>query len=166
MKTKTAKQIFDFLPGVWKITRNVESNVLYENIKAQGYAAFVVSKDDDNLILYSEKVTVHNINMETISNCAQKYKYKYDPTKLSISKYFNDGKFFYTMNILDQKICGEHLCILDKYVPNYVFDNNSFTLTYSVNGPSKCYEIITEYTKISIDDVSILGLTIENEEIA
>lgn len=165
MKTKSAKQIFDFLPGVWKIVRSVESNILYENIKAHGYAAFIVSKDDNNLILYSEKVTVHNINMDIISNSTQKYKYRYDPAKLSISKYFNDGKFFYTMNISNQKICGEHLCILDKYVPNYVFDNNKFTLTYSVNGPSKCYEIITEYIKTSIDDMLISGMIIENEEI-
>lgn len=170
MKTKAAKQIFDFLPGIWKIARNVVSQVSYENIQASGYGAFIVSTNDPNLILYSEKVTICKLdpnasNLNASNFGTQKYKYKYDITTSSISKYFNDGRFFYTMNISDYKIDAEHLCIRDKYIPNYVFGEGRFSLIYSVDGPSKCYKIITEYTKISTEDVTILGITIENGEI-
>ena len=148
MKSKIVKQVFDFLPGRWKIARSVASQVLCENIKADGDAAFIVSKDNPNLILYSEKVTIYNSALNTSLIAMQKYKYKHDIATSSISKYFNDGKFFYKLNISDHKIGGEHLCIQDKYTSNYVFGDGQFTITYSVEGPSKCYEIITEYTKI------------------
>lgn len=153
MIIKTGKQIFDFLPGVWKISRNVVSKVLYENIKANGYGAFIVSQNDHNIILYSEKVTIYNSGLNTSGIGTQKYKYKYDITTSSVSKYFNDERFFYTINISDNQIDGEHLCLRDKYISNYVFGDDRFTLTYSVNGPSKCYDIITEYTKMSAENL-------------
>lgn len=152
---------FHSLPGIWKITRNIVSQIAHENLKSVGYGVFILPQDDPNLLLYSEKVKVNicgKINVGT-----QRYQYKYDPATSSISKYFNDGRFFYELNILnEEKIVGEYLCIKDKYTAQYFFKKDQFTLTYFVKGPSKSYQIITEYIKVTPEDVSALGITIEN----
>lgn len=147
MEIKTAKQAFDFLPGLWRLTRNVKSQLLSEKITASGYGMFVVFKDDPNLILYSEKVNLYNVNLNIHASCTQKYKYKYDVSKASICKYFSDDRFFYELRVVDNKANGGYLCVRDKYIPNYVFSENRFSLTYAVNGPSKSYEIVTDYKK-------------------
>jgi hypothetical protein len=134
---------------MWKIARKVVSQVSYENIEADGYGSFIVSRDDPNLIFYSEKVTIRNLYLNTSIIGKQKYEYKFDITTSSISKYFNDGRFFYTINIADHKIGGEHLCLSDKYTSNYIFGKEKFRLAYSVAGSFKNYEIITDYTRIN-----------------
>jgi RPE3 domain-containing protein len=190
MKIKTTKQIFDFLPGKWKIIRNIRSGAAPENIKADGYGSFALypdttdiiplfklnltnefqhdlaqnmligehkvdaqnslvhSKMRNGIILYSEEVIIHNsiLNANTIGR--QKYQYKYDTTTSSLSKHFNDGGFFYNIEISDHKIGGRHLCIRDTYVATYMFEDNKFTLSYHVHGPSKNYEITTQYSKV------------------
>lgn len=143
---KTAKQIFDFLPGVWKITRAIIlfPETLHYPIKSTGVANFVLSQSNPNIILYSEKISISESTIGT-----QLYQYKYDEITSSISKYFSDNTLFYTLKISEHKIEGKHLCIEDHYRSKYVFGDNKFVLTYFVQGPSKNYKIITEYTKIS-----------------
>ncbi|AVP87536.1 hypothetical protein phytr_5950 [Candidatus Phycorickettsia trachydisci] len=145
----TFHTLFRSLPGIWKITRNIISQIQHENLKITGHGTFITSHDDTNLLLYSEKV---NVNVRgKVNTGTQKYRYKYDPTKPSVSKYFNDGRFFYELKILDiDKMMGEHLCIKDKYTAQYIFKEDHFTLTYAVKGPSKSYKIITEYTKLPL----------------
>lgn len=145
---KKAEQIFHFFPGTWKIERNILSQTPHENIIADGYATFTLCKDDLNVILYSEKVTIQNVCLNTSNIGIQQYEYQYDKASSSVSKYFKDGRFFYTLNILEHQIGGMHMCVSDKYLADYVFGDGQFTLTYSVSGPSKCYKIITVYTAI------------------
>lgn len=191
----TSKQIFDFLPGVWKLSRQTLTPLKYwqnsgaECIKAIGFAAIIQEVTDSNLLIYSEKVTICNPNE---SNCTingmearQKYKYRFDANTSTLTKYFYDDRLFYTLNITESlsddgvsqatttttgqsviTVCGEHLCIQDNYVANYLFKNNdSFVLKYSINGPKKCYEIVTEYEKCTTNQLTELGVTIENGEI-
>lgn len=155
---------FYSLSDVWKITRNVICQTPHDNLRAEGYGAFILSNDNPNLLLYSEKVNIYT--HDKINTGTQKYQYKYDPITSSVSKYFNDGRFFYKLNVLDKsKISGQHLCNQDTYTAQYVFKEDQFTLTYCVNGPSKFYEITTEYIKVFDEDVKALGINIENGEI-
>lgn len=192
-----SKQIFDCLPGIWKLSRKTLTplkswqNSGAECIVANGYAAFILSKTDTNLLLYSEKVTVQNLNSidgipaTSPTVAKQKYKYQYDKDTQIITKYFSDDRLFYKLNIGPEignnndavasgnsviQACGEHLCIQDNYVANYEFsdldsDVKKFILKYSINGPKKCYEIINEYEKINAPDLEKLGIQIENETI-
>jgi hypothetical protein len=148
MKITTSKQVFDFLQGIWKITRYSESQIESENIKAEGHAFFNLSADEPGLIIYSEKVTIYNIYLNSSAIGTQEYKYKYDADSLSLSKYFSDNRFFYRLNISENKASGRHLCIEDEYSASYIFSENLFTLTYSVTGPFKSYEIKTEYVRV------------------
>lgn len=191
----TSKQIFEYLPGIWKLSRKTSSQLKHrqgtssrgECIKADGYAAFLPTESDPNVILYSEKVIVYNFDLNNEKNhsgieAKQKYTYKYDQTAQTVTKYFYDGRLFYTLNIIATdsteptltgsssfQICGEHLCIQDNYASSYVFgkaDNGelTLTLTYSVNGPKKCYDIITEYEKLNADNLNDLDIQIVNGE--
>ncbi len=162
MLQKTSKQIFDFLPGLWKITREIVSNSFDKNIIADGCGLFSL-KENLNIILYSEKVNICNIDINNTYIAKQKYKYKYDINTSSISKYFNNDKFFYIIKILDNQIYGEHLCVKDQYVSHYTFFDNDFILTYYIQGPFKNYKIITKYSKT--DNTDILGITICDGEI-
>lgn len=153
---KTSKQIFEFFPGIWKLSRQTSStlknwpgNVTGEAIKAEGYAAFSSSDTDKNCLIYSEKVTVFNMNFgigntDQGMEARQRYHYKYDEDTLTLTKYFTDGRLFYNLNITEtddasttatktssttvtsdnmlvKKIGGEHLCIQDNYVSDYKF---------------------------------------------
>jgi hypothetical protein len=181
---KTAKQIFEFLPGVWKITRHIllknqelveasheayskyvsgdatpqlfiyqkyiESQFPSERLKADGYGFFEPLKDNNDIILYSEKVDLINLYLNIRSIGTQKYQYQYDALTDSISKYFEDGSYFYTLEIIKGGAKGRHLCRSDQYTSTYCFSDDKFTLIYSVDGPHKCYKIITEYIKTAI----------------
>lgn len=159
-----------------------------ESINADGYAVFCRSDTDKNLLHYSEKVTVYNMNLNNTKSpegieARQKYQYKYDDELATLTKYFTDGRLFYQLNFVgadgessakavgdSNKICGEHLCIQDNYVSDYAFGSGSggqaaFTLTYSVNGPKKCYDIRTEYEKVEAKQAECLGIKIVNGEI-
>lgn len=153
-----SKQIFDYLPGIWKLSRKTLTplknwqNSGAECIVANGYAAFISSKIDSNLLIYSEKVTVYNLNSNesnTVSSSAngatvakQQYKYQYDKNTQNIVKYFSDDRLFYNLNINPEvekcsdgtnntvasgsnvfQACGEHLCIQDNYIANYEFSD-------------------------------------------
>lgn len=193
---KTSRQIFEYFPGIWKLNRRTSSklkqwpgNSTGEAIRADGYAIFAFSELDKNVLIYSEKVTVYNLNFNDAASAQgmearQKYEYKYDEQTSTLSKYFSDGRLFYEINFIGSegestgtvagdtrtnKICGEHLCIQDNYVSDYKFASNRgrpvFTLTYSVNGPKKCYDIETEFERLEEKDVKRLGIQIENGEI-
>lgn len=191
-----AKQIFDSLAGIWRLVRHTTTplehwqNAGAECIRATGVAAFILSDEDPNMLIYSEKVFIQNPNDATSPmsgvEAKQKYKYRYDDRASSITKYFFDDRLFYKMNF-DQNqseqsseaitacgrssselttACGEHLCIQDLYLANYTFKNdNSFVLKYKINGPKKCYEITNEYEKFSFDEINKLGIHIENGQI-
>lgn len=190
----SSKQIFEYFPGIWRLTRITTSKVKEftanitggECINANGYAAFIKTKSDPNVIVYSEKVTVFNLGAGAQGGieAKQKYKYKYDPMTATVTKYFSDDRLFYQLNINDSeeqsttaisdlscfRATGDHLCIQDNYAANYSFSQNPngiplITLTYSVNGPKKCYDIITEYERIQCDNLDEFGIVIENEEI-
>lgn len=92
---KKAKQIFDFLPGKWDITRNFISlpQSLHKPHIALGHAIFTLSEDDSNLLLYSEKITMSDSLVGT-----QEYSYRYDEINNSLSKYFSDGRLFYIVD--------------------------------------------------------------------
>lgn len=192
MKMASAKQIFDSLPGIWRITRETLTplkqwqNSGAECIKASGYAAFISAESDPNLLLYSEKVRINSGDDASNSSgmngleAKQKYKFRYDNSTSSITKYFFDDRLFYTLKIDDKNDntteatasnvitvgCGTHLCIQDLYEANYSFHNDKyFELTYTINGPKKCYEIINTYEKCNDDEVNELAIQIENAEI-
>lgn len=194
---KSSKQIFEYFPGIWKLTRKTSptlkiwpANSTGECIKADGYAVFAPSEADRNLLLYSEKVTVYNLNVNNAKSgegieARQRYHYRYNEETSVLSKYFADGRLFYDVNFVSDsgestvkavgdpqknKICGEHLCIQDNYVSDYKFgvgdDGQSvFTLTYSVSGPNKCYDIQTDYAKLEAAAADALGIRVENGEI-
>jgi len=157
---KTAKQVFHFLPGVWKITRDIIPHTLHQSYKGVGYATFAVSPNTPELILYSEKVTFDGL--ESIIG-TQKYKYKYDIMTSSLSKYFSDDRLFYILNISEHGMRGKHLCIQDTYSSEYIFRDDQFILTYFVKGRLKDYKIITKYTKTSHENIA--GLSDNNESL-
>lgn len=194
---KSSKQIFDFFPGIWKLTRSTSSSLKSwpgyatgECIRAEGYAVFAPSELDKNLLVYSEKVTVYNLNVNNAKGgegieARQRYHYRYNDETAVLSKYFTDGRLFYDVNIVGDngestvrpdgdtkanKICGAHLCMQDNYVSDYKLGVGTdgqpqFTLVYSVNGPKKCYDIRTDYRKLEPSDIDALGIRIENGEI-
>lgn len=145
MNNKTPKQIFDFLPGTWDISRTMIAHTTDSFHKAVGYGTFLISDHDPNIILYSEQLKM--LNSATIGT--QKYSYHYDVFTDILSKYFDNDAFFYQLNILDDRIYGSHLCIKDQYVSNYTLNKDNMTITYYVCGPSKNHTIITEYTNNS-----------------
>lgn len=192
MTMTTAKQIFDYLPGIWRLSRQTITplkkwnNSGAESIKASGFAAIVPSQSNSNLLIYSEKVVVNNPDdSSSVMNgmeARQKYKYLFDSTSSTLTKYFFDDRLFYTLDIKSDSArdlktteataissivgCGEHLCIQDMYVANYQFiDSRNFVLKYTINGPKKCYEIITEFEKLESDEVAQFDVRIENNEI-
>ena len=159
---ENTKQIFDYLPGIWKITRSISSKVSNKNWFAEGYAVFSVSKSNSYIIKYSEKVTMRDLSSDYTNIGTRKYQYKYDENRLLINKYFEDGSLFYRLNISGNLASGEHLCNQDKYVSHYIFNSDSnFKLDYIINGPSKRDTISTNYVKIPTEDIEILGLTSE-----
>lgn len=184
----SAKQIFDILPGVWKLSRQTLTplkqwqNSGAECIKANGFAAITCTDSDPNVLIYSEKVTISDLNDNNgIMNgmeARQKYKYQFDSNANTLTKYFFDDRLFYSLNCDEttdngsvtsggRSLCGEHLCIQDNYVANYLFSEtgHSYTLKYTINGPNKCYEIITEYEKCQPNQQAELGIEIFNGEI-
>lgn len=186
----SVKQIFESLPGIWRITRETLTplkqwqNSGAECIKASGYAAFITNDSQPDLLIYSEKVTIHGDSDNAMNGmeAKQKYKYRYDKSAETLIKYFYDDRLFYELKIgagstdgngateatasNEMKFCGSHLCIQDTYDANYVFRNDDqFELKYSIKGPKKCYQIITKFEKCKGDDVNQLGLEIANDEI-
>lgn len=194
---KTSKQIFDYFPGIWKLTRKTSSklqgwpgHITGECIKADGYAIFVPSDTDKNLLYYAEKVTIYNLPVNNAKSFGgiegrKRYHYRYDEETNVLSKYFTDGRLFYDVNFKSDgieslanaigdprrnTICGSHLCEKDYYVSDYDFgvgDDGQpvFTLVYSVNGPNKCYDIQTDFEKIDASEANALGIRIENNDI-
>lgn len=184
----SAKQIFDSLPGIWKLTRETLTPLKHwqnsgaECIKATGFAAFTPDESDPNLLIYSEKVTINSRNGSEMNGveAKQKYKYRFDNTKSTLTKYFYDDRLFYTMQIdtshgnektearASSEVvgCGTHLCIEDLYEANYSFCNDSyFELKYTINGPKKCYEIFNKYEKCNSNDINEFDIQIDNGEI-
>lgn len=167
-----------------------QNNSMGEAIRADGYAVFTPCENEKNTLFYSEKVTVYNLNLNGSTStqgmeARQRYQYKYDEETSTLSKYFTDGRLFYDVKFIGQegesmgmvtgdtsinKVCGAHLCIQDNYVSDYKFgvgDHGQpvFTLTYSVNGPKKCYDIQTDYEKLDENDVTRLDIQIKDGEI-
>lgn len=190
MKMTSAKQIFDSFPGIWKLTRETLTPLKQwqysgaESIRANGFAAFTLSESDPNLLIYSEKVTIHSdSDGSSVMNgmeAKQKYKYRYESATKTLSKYFFDDRLFYSLKIdtrhghetaeaiasNEVSGCGTHLCIQDLYEANYLFLNDKqFELKYTINGPKKCYEIITQFEKCNDEEIVQLGIQIENGEI-
>lgn len=188
MKMGSARQIFDSLPGIWKLTRETLTPLKHwqhsgaQSIKASGFAAFTTSDLDPNLLIYSEKVTIDSNNGSEMNGveAKQKYKYRFDNSTSSLTKYFFDDRLFYTMEIESKHDnettearasneitgCGTHLCIQDLYEANYSFySDHFFQLKYTINGPKKCYEIINKYEKCNSNDLTELGIQIDNGEI-
>lgn len=185
----SVKQIFDTLPGIWRLTRETLTplkqwqNSGAECIKATGYAAFIPNESDPNQLIYTEKVTINSDdNAMNGMQAKQKYKYRYDKSAQTLTKYFYDDRLFYELKMganasesdgiteaiaaNDVQFCGSHLCVQDTYEANYVFRNNGqFDLNYSVKGPKKCYQIITKFEKCIADEEAQLGLEIVNDEI-
>lgn len=188
-KMCSARQIFDSLPGIWRLTRETLTplkqwqNSGAECIKAKGFAAFTLIESDPEQLIYSEKVTIYNENdNENVMNgmqAKQKYKYRYDNKTNTLTKLFFDDRLFYEMKFDARNDvgstteataitgCGTHLCIQDLYEANYSFRTDKlFELKYTVNGPKKCYEIITKYEKCSPDEIEQLNdIEIVNGEI-
>lgn len=188
MKMCSAKQIFDILPGIWKITRETLTplkqwqNAGAECIKANGFAAFTSMESDQNVLIYAEKVTINSEDSAMNGmEARQKYKYHYNSADQTLTKYFIDDRLFYTLKVEQQHEhettteasasnqitgCGTHLCIQDLYNANYTFANDKqFQLKYTINGPKKCYEIITMYEKCSPEEMTQLGIQISNGDI-
>ncbi|TDG95575.1 DUF6314 family protein [Cardinium endosymbiont of Culicoides punctatus] len=149
IKKITSDKIFHFIPGIWRISRKIESKTPYQNYEIDGYGSFTLSTDHTNMLLYKEKVVIYNPGKNIFNRGNQEYKYVYNVTTSSIYKYFKDGRLFYELMILDNTVTGSHVCIQDEYISNYTFGNNQFTLIYDVNGPLKSYKIITNYLKLS-----------------
>lgn len=186
-----AKQIFDYLPGIWRLIRQTTTplehwqNAGAECIKATGFASFIISYEDPNLIIYSEKVVIQSSNDDNKMNgleAKQKYKYRFDGNASTLTKYFSDDRLFYALDFSQSELnnehcittsasgtnqltaCGEHLCIQDLYVANYIFKSDQeFIVKYSIRGPKKFYEILNVYAKCDPNKFS--DLKIENEEI-
>lgn len=103
----------------------------------------------------------------------QKYKYQYDPDANTLTKHFSDDRLFYVLKPNrvgengEHHLSGDHLCIEDRYAADYSFNGNGnqYTLKYNVNGPKKCYGIITEYQKLKPNELVNLGYEIVNGEI-
>lgn len=181
------KQIFDILPGIYNISRRVLPprdplrNNGFECIKAAGFATITVNDSDPNVLFYSEKLIMREIYDSESGldgmEARQKYKYKFDPEANTLTKYFWDDRLFYKLCfdelaagndvIGGHRVCGEHLCIQDNYVANYLFNESgkSYTLKYSVNGPKKCYEIITDYDKLRPGELINTGINVVNGDI-
>lgn len=186
----SARQIFDSFPGIWKLTRETLTPLKQwqhsgaESIRANGFAAFTPSESDPNLLVYSEKVTIHSgSDVASVMNgmeAKQKYKYRYESATKTLTKYFFDDRLFYALKIdtrhdndtteatASNEVfgCGTHLCIQDIYEANYsFFSDKQFELKYTISGPKKCYEIITQFEKCNDEEIAQLGIQIENGEI-
>jgi len=132
-----AKNIFKILVGDWKVSREV----IFISTKKN-------HQQDNNkdLLLYNEVMQITDIGLEGY----KKYKYKYDPSSQTITKYFSDDKIFYRLDVCGDGILGYHMCLSDAYKANYEFtDKNKFTLSYEVQGPKKNYIAYSIYSRIS-----------------
>lgn len=132
--------IFNFFVGNWQTKRNIKSQD--DSIIVCGIATF--KPIEPNLLLYSEELVM------PYGLGRQKYQYRYDPKSDSISKYFDDDRLFYTLEIQDNKAKGNHICGKDEYIADYTFDDNSFTLIYDINGPFKNHKIISTYSRVPV----------------
>ncbi|WP_114910110.1 DUF6314 family protein [Cardinium endosymbiont of Sogatella furcifera] len=162
MQPKTAKQVFDFFPGIWKIARHVTAKISKQNAIAYGYGLFTASEINPNLVVYSEKVAIHYLQSNTTHIGKQQYQYLYDTAEASLSKHLHNGNLLYKLNLLNGQIDGEHVCMQDSYLSNYIFETHRFRIIYTVDGPLKCYRITSIYTSMAGKTLTDLGITIAN----
>lgn len=161
---------WNLLKGFWSLKRKVIDNNSAEIIMSgTGYALFsshnndtTVNDKNNETLLYSEKIF-----LDILPNPA-KQSYIYKNNGSSITKFFRDGRLFYELEFTEgQKAKGKHLCARDFYSSNYNYscDDHKLTITYTVNGPAKNHQIISEYFHKDDEEINIAGLTIENGEI-
>eukprot|EP01063_Lacrimia_lanifica_P006935 TRINITY_DN14397_c1_g1_i1.p1 TRINITY_DN14397_c1_g1~~TRINITY_DN14397_c1_g1_i1.p1 ORF type:complete len:184 (+),score=79.18 TRINITY_DN14397_c1_g1_i1:53-553(+) len=153
---KSGRELFDTLQGIWRISRVVASAVETERFTAIGHAAFVKNQANAAQLDYSERVLMQNPALNISQVARKKYTYKLDPAANTLTKYFDDGRLFYSIGAPDSGRCGgDHLCINDMYKSDYAFaSDDAFTIVYDVQGPAKNYEITTEYTRMQPSEVA------------
>ncbi|MCT4697093.1 MAG: DUF6314 family protein [Candidatus Cardinium sp.] len=162
MQPKTAKQVFDFFPGIWKIARHVTAKMPEQNATAHGYCLFTTSATKPNLVVYSEKVAIHYLQSNTTHIGKQQYQYRYDMAEASLSKHLHNGSLLYKLNLRNDQIDGAYVCMRDSYLSNYIFETDRFRIIYTVDGPLKCYRITSVYTSMPNKTLTALGITIAN----
>lgn len=105
----------------------------------------------------------------------QKYKYQLDPNANTLTKYFSDNRLFYELKKWSDSSAesavhqfkADHLCSEDLYQAEYRFNpnGNEYTLKYTIHGPKKDYEHISEYQKLGPNSILNHGIKIVNGEI-
>jgi hypothetical protein len=140
---------FDFLKsltGNWQVRR-----ILPEGILATGNAKFTLSISDPNSLHYSESIEAVAPETLTLQKFSKNYTFLYLKHQNKIIKnFYQDSWSELTFNFIDKpQICTSYRCGEDTYSATYEFLNDaSFTLTYSVDGPYKNYQIDSTFHRI------------------
>lgn len=145
------KDIFNIIPGKWKLTRNIK-DIAY----AEGCAYFTLKYKDT--INYFEEVEVkyfafNSSNIISKTKARRNYIFEFNLTNNIIYQYFADNQLYTKLKpemAKDKtlKYSGKHLCSNDEYYNIYEFvDQNNFKVLNQVKGPHKDYSIETLYKK-------------------
>lgn len=137
----------DKFEGFWLVKRSIIRRNPDERYYAMGIAFWSEDPENDNRLLYHEKVKITQVGDSSISDANQKYKYEFDPGDSGqFIKYYDKNPCKYTID--GKRASGEYKCGDDSYKGIFDFkDEDHFALTYKVSGPKKDYSISTEYSK-------------------
>lgn len=140
-------ELFGYFEGKWNITRNITSLKPEENMNIKGIAEF--SYQPKNILKYYEECEVLFNDTNNSLASSKVYYYEYDSGKDICTKYFEDYRMFYELNMKENLITGVHLCGNDIYNSSYqILSDDKFSISYDVKGPQKKYLIETIYSSV------------------
>lgn len=147
---------YHFFKGAWSFNRDIKiDNGITIYGTATGNAVFEPKTEftDCNTLIYSEKGMLTISQTQVTSTFHRSFRYVFADT---MAVYFNDrvdiGKLYQEYRSDENKqtftSSDAHLCVADNYNAEYkIFDDKSFRLIQSIQGPKKDFLIITDFQK-------------------
>ncbi len=101
--------------------------------------------DADRTLLYREQGVIRLANY--IGNASQTYRYDFSSEGIA-DIYFNDGRFFYTLDLTTSHCDVQHLCGADTYDGTFdAISDHEHHQIWRVTGPRKDYTSHTIFTR-------------------
>jgi len=145
MKKRYSIDFFNNLEGRWDLNRCVNFEN-FSSIKMKGTATFFFLKK--NSLKYVEKVFTHLPGLLEPLEGYREYVYEIEEDGINI--YFSEtGLLFHKISFRDTLLgTARHFCKKDIYEGSYDFRRkNRVKIIYMVTGPSKNYQIETNFKK-------------------